>query len=347
MISEVEALLLDAARAGDSDAFGVLVESQRQALQLHCYRFLGSLDEAEDLVQETLLRAWRRLDGFEGKSSFRHWLYRIATNACLDARAARSRRLLPHHLGVPPNPTGPPREPPTEVAWLEPYPDSALEQAIDPEPGPEARYDRLESIELAFVAALQYLPPKQRATLLLRDVLGWSAFETATVLDNSVAAVNSALQRARATLAQCLPARNVASRRVLSREDHELLQRYVQAWEARDLAALVSLLKHDALLSMPPVLEWFSGRDGIAAFLAQQWRILGPFRLLPTAANGQPAFGLYGSPNGVSSPRQALTLQVLRIQAGEIAEIVGFIEASAFGYSGRDRFARFGLPPVA
>ncbi len=267
--------------------------------------------------------------GSRGRSSFRHWLYRIATNACLDARSARSRRLLPHDLGIPPNPSGPPQEPPPEIAWLEPYPDSALEQAIDPDPGPKARYDRLESIELAFVAALQHLPPRQRATLLLRDVLGWSAFETATLLDASVAAVNSALQRARVTLAQCLPARTIGSQRALSEEDHELLRRYVQAWEARDMATLVSLLKQDALLSMPPVLEWFSGRVGIAAFLAEQWPALGPFRLLPTAANDQPAFGLYGSPNGAGGPRRPLTLQVLRIEAGEIAEIaeiVGFIE---------------------
>jgi RNA polymerase sigma-70 factor (ECF subfamily) len=239
MIAGGEASLLAAARAGDRDAFGRLAESQRHALQLHCYRFLGSLQDAEDMVQETLLRAWRRLDRFEGRSSFRHWLYRIATNACLDARDSRSRRVLPHDLGSAPNSAGPPGTPPEEVAWLEPYPDSLLELAVDPEPGPEARYDRRESIELAFVAALQHLPPRQRATLLLRDVLAWSATEAASLLGTSVPAVNSALQRARATLSQRLPARDDASRQGLSAAERELLARYVRACELCDFLRCV------------------------------------------------------------------------------------------------------------
>jgi len=163
---------------------------ERHALQLHCYRFLGSLEAAEDLVQETFLRAWRRLDQFEGRSSFRHWLYRIVIHACPDARDLRSRRALPHDLAGP-NPAGPPGAPPAEVAWLQPYPDSLMELAVDPEPGPEARYDRRENIELAFIAALQHLPPRQHATLLLRDVLAWSATETASLLGASVPAASA------------------------------------------------------------------------------------------------------------------------------------------------------------
>jgi RNA polymerase sigma-70 factor (ECF subfamily) len=344
MSADGDAALLAAARAGDGDAFGRLAEPQRHGIRLHCYRFLGSLEDAEDLTQETLLRAWRRLDGFEGRSSFRHWLYRIATNACLDARDARSRRLLPNDLGSDPNPSGPPGAPPAEVEWLEPYPDSLLELVADPEPGPEARYDRRESVELAFVAALQHLPPRQRAALLLHDVLAWSAAETASLLGSSVPGVNSALQRARATLSKRLPVRAETSGQDLCAADRELLTRYVRAWEGGDLAALVSLLKHDALLTMPPVPEWYRGHEGIAGFLAAQWQALGPFRLLPTGANGQPAFGLYGAGGADGAPRP-LTIQVLRIEAGLIAEIVGFIEPSAFGYAGADLFPRFGLPP--
>ena len=346
MIADGEASLLAPARAGDRDAFGRLAESHRRALQLHCYRSLGSLDDAEDLVQETFLRAWRRIDQFEGRSSFRHWLYRIATHACLDARDFRSRRMLPHDLGTAPNPAGPPGAPLAEVAWLEPYPDSLLELVVDPEPGPEARYDRRESIELAFVAAMQHLPPRQRAALLLRDVLAWSATETASLLGASVPAVNSALQRARATLSQRLPARDRPSRQGLSATERELLARYVQAWEAEDVGALVALLKEDALLTMPPVPEWYRGREGVRDFMAAQWPGLGPFRLLTAHANGQPAFGLYGSGGAGGSSLRPLTLHVLRIAAGLIAEIVGFIVPSAFGYPGIDLFPRFGLPPA-
>jgi RNA polymerase sigma-70 factor (ECF subfamily) len=346
MIADGEASLLSAARAGDRDAFGRLAESQRHSLQLHCYRFLGSLEDAEDLVQETLLRAWRRLDRFEGRSSFRHWLYRIATNACLDARESRCRRALPDDLGAEPNPAGPPGAPPAEVAWLEPYPNSLLELAVDSEPGPEARYDRRESVELAFLAALQHLPPRQRAALLLRDVLAWSAAETASLLGASVPAVNSALQRARATLSQRLPARDDTSRQGLPAAERDLLARYVRAWEAGDLTALVTLLREDAVLMMPPVPEWYRGREGVGGFLSAEWPALGPFRLLPTGANGQPAFGLYGSAAAGRSLFRPLAVQVLRIEAGLIAEIVGFIEPSTFGYPGADLFPRFGLPPA-
>jgi RNA polymerase sigma-70 factor, ECF subfamily len=284
VIADGEASLLAAARAGDRDAFGRLAESQRRALLLHCYQFMGSLEDAEDLVQETFLRAWRRLDRFEGRSSFRHWLYRIATHACLDARDLRSRRMLPHDLGTAPNPTGPPGAPPADVAWLQPYPDSLLELAIDPEPGPEARYDRRESIELAFVAARQHLPPRQRAALLLRDVLAWSAMETASLLGTSVPAVNSALQRARATLSQRLPARDDPSRQGLSAADRELLARYVRAWEAGDLGALVTLLKVDARWRPAGPRRWRSARCGTAG-AGSPYRLRHRVRPAPASAD--------------------------------------------------------------
>jgi RNA polymerase sigma-70 factor, ECF subfamily len=210
---------------------------------------------------------------------------------------------------------------------------------------PEARYDRRESIELTFVAALQHLPPRQRATLLLHDVLAWSATETASLLGASVPAVNSALQRARATLSQRLPAREDPSRQGLSAAERELLARYVRAWEEEDVGALVAVLKEDALLTMPPVPEWYRGRRGIGGFMAAQWPGLGPFRLLTAQGNGQPAFGLYGSAVGSRSSLRPLTLHVLRLEAGLIADVVGFIEPSAFGYPGVDLFhASVSLP---
>src|SRR5262245_50225014 len=221
--------LLDAARSGDREAFQHLAEPYRRELQLHCYRMLGSLHDAEDLVQETYLRAWRGLHRFEGRGSFRGWLYRIATNTCLGALARRpsARRVLPQAHG-PPAEQPPDGRPATETAWLEPYPDAALEGIPDPAPGPAARYELREAVQLAFVAAIQHLPPRQRAVLLLRDVLGWPAAETARLLDASVASVNSALQRARATLEKRLPTGRQSTLRVPDERQRALLERYLR-----------------------------------------------------------------------------------------------------------------------
>ncbi|HET7131042.1 MAG TPA: sigma-70 family RNA polymerase sigma factor [Gammaproteobacteria bacterium] len=326
------ARLLEPARRGDRAAFERLAEPFRRELQLHCYRMLGSLHDAEDLVQDTLLRAWRGLAEFEGRASFRNWLYRIATNACLNALASRksARRVLPHALG-PPAQTRPGE--PADIPWLEPYPDAELEVG-SPAPGPEARYEMREAVQLAFVAAIQYLAPRQRAVLLLRDVLGWSAAEAAQLLDVSVASVNSALQRARAALearyaADSTPEPDEARR--------ALLDRYVETWESADLDGLVALLKHDAILTMPPHREWYAGRAAIRSFFGYAWNLYDGFRLLPTAANAQPAFGLY-SRKPSSAAYHAHSLQVLTTRGAEIEILTNFRSPQSF--------AAFGLPPV-
>src|ERR1700716_2474778 len=227
-------MLLDTAKPADHDAFQQLAEPYRRELQLHCYRMLGSVFEAEDLVQETFLRAWRARERFEGRTSFRNWLYRIATNACLNALASlKSRRVLPDTSGSPFETF--PDAPATEIAWLEPYPDSLLEGIVDESPGPDAGYELREAVRLAFVAAIQQLPPRQRAVLLLRDVLGWSAAETALLLEASVASVNSALQRARATLETRFPAGEPTHTPSTDAIQRELLERYVRAWDAADM----------------------------------------------------------------------------------------------------------------
>jgi RNA polymerase sigma-70 factor (ECF subfamily) len=327
---------------GDREAFQQLVEPYRRELQLHCYRMLGSFDDAEDLVQETLLRAWRGFDRFEGRASLRTWLYRIATNTCLNALASRTsvRRVLPDSQG-PPAEQMPNGEPATEIAWLEPYPDSALEGIVDAAPGPDARYEMREAVQLAFVAAIQHLPPRQRAVLLLHDVLRWSAAETAGLLDASVASVNSALQRARATLEKRFPSGRPSAQPAPDDRQRALLDRYVRAWEGGDLDGFVSLLKEDAVLSMPPWPQWYMGREAIGAFFAWAWERHGPgpapFSLVPTAANGQPAFAVYVRGQD-ELERRAHTIHVLTLQAGGISALVYFRDARLFG--------AFGLPAV-
>src|SRR5579871_3129528 len=251
---------------GDEDTFRQLVESHQRALRVHCYRMLGSLQDAEDLTQETLLRAWKSLDQFGGRASVRAWLYRIATNACLDEIERRGRRILPVMAGTPlaSFSAAPPGAPPTESVWLDPLPDAWLNLA-DEAPGPEARYETKESIELAFVATLQLLPGRQRAILLLRDVLGWAIQEIASLLDLSVAATNSALQRARATMGEP-GASGVMRARMTPEAERTLVQQYMGAWERADVQALVDLLKDDARLSMPPLVEWYLGASAIAEF---------------------------------------------------------------------------------
>jgi RNA polymerase sigma-70 factor, ECF subfamily len=317
--SQVEAGgVVAAARAGDESAFASLVESYRPELQVHCYRMLGSLEDSEDAVQETFLRAWRKRESFQGRSSFRAWLYRIATNACLDA-LQRNPRTAPSHDGARPVP---------EVPWLQPYPDQLLEGVAPRADEPEAELVAKETIELAFIAAIQLLPPRQRAVLISRDVLGWSAAETAALLDISVAAANSALQRARTTMKQHLPRHRVdwAPDSEPSKEELELLQRYMDATDRGDAAGMVELLRKDAFCAMPPYPDWWVGNAAIVAawveggFGSPSW---GELKCLPTRANRQPAVACYVRKPGESDFRP-LALDVLRIEDGAVAEIVVF-----------------------
>jgi len=328
---------LPAALAGDQEAFQRLVEPYRRELLVHCYRFLGALEDAEDMLQETLLRAWRSLASYAGRASFRAWLYKIATNVCLDALDRRRVRSLPNVVSRPAVPGQPLPAAVLEPVWLEPLPDAALEGLpAGPAADPEAVYEARESVTLAFLAVLQQLPGRQRAALILRDVLGFSADETAAMLDMTTAAVNSALQRARATMNERverpapLPAEG---------QQADLLQRYVRAWESADSAGLVSLLRADVLLTMPPVPAWYQGLDNVLAFLDGflfSPPAPGRLRLLPTRANAAPAFAVYErAADGVYRPA---ALQVLRLAGDHIAQIDDFLTTDpAF-------FARFGLP---
>jgi RNA polymerase sigma-70 factor (ECF subfamily) len=329
---------VEAARAGDERAFAVLVARYQRELQLHCYRMVGSFEDSEDLAQETFVRAWRNRASFEGRSSFRAWLYRIATNACLDAleRHPRRARRLPAGAepgGAPPNPA--------EIPWLQPYPDRLLEGIGPSDAEPEAAVVARETIELAFLAAIQHLLPRQRAVLLLRDVLGLPAKDTAALLETSVPSVNSALQRARATLRRRLPARRLewAPASEPSAEERELLRRYIEAHERADAAAVAALLREDVRLTMPPQPAWYEGRAAVAAFFAGE--AFGPgspgaFRLVPTRANRQPAAANYVRRPGDTAYR-ALSLDVLRFEGGGLAEITVFAPSL---------FPAFGLPPA-
>ncbi|TDC63216.1 sigma-70 family RNA polymerase sigma factor [Streptomyces hainanensis] len=306
------------------------LERHRRELTAHCYRMLGSAFEAEDAVQETLVRAWRGLDRFEGRSSLRSWLYRIATNVCLTMLSGSSRRARPMDLSAP-TPTasavlGPPL---AETAWIEPMPDSRALTA-DPAETAEAR----ESVRLAFVAALQHLAPRQRAVLILREVLSWKASEVAELLDTTVASVNSALQRARATLAATgVSATDPAE--PLSREHRELLARYLDAFERYDLDALTTLLHEDAMLSMPPYDLWVRGSSDVRDWMAGPGIGCAGSRLIPTWANGSPAFGQYRpAPDGGHVP---WALQVLEVSGGRITGINAFLDTERF-------FPLFGLP---
>jgi RNA polymerase sigma-70 factor (ECF subfamily) len=293
MVDVVTADLLSRARAGDGDAFRELIEPHRRELLVHCYRMLGSFQDAEDVLQDALLAAWQGFGGFEGRASLRTWLYRIATNRCLNARRSASRRPAKEWdvPGVePPEPTriG-------EVVWLEPFPAAVLEGAIDVPLGPEARYEQTESISLAFVTALQVLPPRQLAVLVLRDVLGFPANEVADVLDSTVESVNSALKRARAGLQRrpLSTAEGEPPPAFDSRSEDAIVAKFVRAWESADLDALVALLTDDVFISMPPMPFEYEGRDAVARFCASLFGAGRRFDLVPTRANGQPAFGAY------------------------------------------------------
>jgi RNA polymerase sigma-70 factor (ECF subfamily) len=334
-----ESTLLPALRAGDELAFQRLTDRYRRELLVHCYRMLGSFHDAEDVLQETLLRAWRGLESFEGRSALRPWLYRIATNASLDAIASRRRRALPNgthpaaHTGE--SLPGPIMEP----LWIEPMPDTLID--LRPAVNPEAHYDARESVALAFLATLQTLPGRQRAALILRDVLGWRASEVADLLETSVAAVNSALRRARVSM-KGYPADRKSSGAAPadSEETAALLSRYVDAWQAADAAGLVALLREDALITMPPLPLWYRGRAAIRWFFETQLfagDARGHFRLVATKANGSPAFATYQ--RAVAGQYRLGALQVLTVEDGKISEIHDFLAI------GNHQFPGFDLPP--
>ena len=332
--------LLQAARTGDARAYADLVEPHRRELRAHCYRMLGSVQDAEDALQDTMLRAWRGLPRFEARSSMRSWLYKIATNSCLDTIGRRPKRVLPIDYGPAADVHEDIATPLAESVWIEPYPDELIDLG-DRLLGPEARYEQRESVELAFVAALQHLPAKQRAALILREVLGFSAAEVADALDTTVQSVNSALQRARAAIDERVPAESQqATLRALGdRRVQELVDTYMQAWEAGDVDTIVAMLAEDVTLAMPPMPTWFQGIEGVTGFLTrfafadrERRRQLVSFageqrrvRLVPTWANGQPAFGGYfwNDEAGVYLPR---VLQVLTLRGNEIVDITGFAD---------------------
>jgi RNA polymerase sigma-70 factor (ECF subfamily) len=322
--------LLVAAQAGGEDAFRRLVEQHRGELHAHCYRMLGSVHDAEDALQEALLRAWRGLPRFEGRSSVRSWLYRIATNTCLDAIARRPKRVLPIDYAPAADPRLGPGEPIVEAVWVEPYPDERL-GIEDGYAAPEARYEQRESIELAFIAALQHLPPNQRAVLILREVLGYSAKEVADTLDTTVASVNSALQRARATVEERLPEQSQqATLRALGDEGlREVVGRYVDAWDRGDVDGVVAMLTEDATFSMPPLQTWFGGHEGIRTFLAG-WPLSGLWRWRHTLvrANGQPALAFYAWDPGAKA-FLPFALNVLTLRGHRVSDVTAFIARSA------------------
>jgi RNA polymerase sigma-70 factor (TIGR02960 family) len=309
------AALLDAARAGDAGAFEQLVAPHRRELLAHCYRMLGSLHDAEDAVQDSLIRAWRSIGSLDARGFVRAWLFKIATNRCLTALERRRHRALPVDLA--------PDAPDTEISWLEPFPDAS----------PEAHYFSRESVELAFVAALQNLSAVQRGALILRDVLGFSAAEVAQQLDTSTAAVNSALQRARRVIDSRTPTQQTVLRDLGDDATDAIVTRWSEAWHGGDVDAIVGLLADDARYSMPPLREWYQGADQIRAFL-----IGGPlrsrWRFVPTTANGQLAFGTYLWDDATASYAPG-GLDVLAIQDGRVAEVTAFLNAD---------FTRFGLP---
>lgn len=332
-----EQTLLEAARGGEAAAFSQLVASHRAALLTHCYRMLGSVQDAEDALQDALFNAWRALPRFEARSSLKSWLYRIATNACLKTIERRPKRVLPVDYGPPADPHDPLAQPLVESVWLDPYPDVGLELE-DGLSSPDVRYEQRESLELAFVAALQYIPGKQRAVLILRDVLGFSAKEVATTLEMTPAAVDTALQRAHKTVDHRLPVRSQqANLQALGdKRLRELVERFVDAWEHADVSSVVAMLAQDATIAMPPRPTWYRGQDAVASFLRsvafgaeKRWR------LLSVNANGQPAFGEYLW-NERTQNFVAEAVTVLTVADNLIADITSFRRP--------DLFAQFGLP---
>jgi RNA polymerase sigma-70 factor (ECF subfamily) len=317
-----------------ADAYAELVEPHRAELRAHCYRMLGSVHDADDALQEALLRAWRGLPRFQGRSSLRSWLYKIATNTCLDLIAKRpTQRVLPIDYGPPSDAHEGPGPPLVETVWIEPYPDA-----------PDASYEQRESVELAFVAALQHLPARQRAVLILREVLGFSAQEVSETLDTTVASVNSAMQRARKAIDDKLPDQSQqATLRALGDDEiRAVVERYMDAWERGDVDGIVALLAEDATITMPPMATWFRG-DGVVVFLTE-WAFSGRaynaegnrrVRVVPARANGQPAIGTYAWDEDAGAHLPTV-LQVLTLDGDRVAEITGFVDPSVFPV--------FGLP---
>jgi RNA polymerase sigma-70 factor (ECF subfamily) len=330
----MEQAILERAQAGEEQAFQALVEPYRREIQVHCYRLTGSLTDAEDLLQETLLAAWRGLPGFQQRSSLRSWLYRIATNQCLNALRAAGRR-------IPASPV-PPFQPPEptrrgEITWLQPYPDALLEGIADPAPGPEARYQATEAIELAFVAGLQRLPPRQAATLVLRDVLGYPAEEAAAMLGTSPTAVKGTLQRARAALDRSRAESGGAGARPPSADERTMARRFADAYVAADIDGVIAVLTDDAWLSMPPAPHEYHGHAAIRAFLRASFGFRGDRRihLVPTLANTQPALASYICDPG-GGPALPGGLFVLGVDGPRIRAVTRFhID---------DLYPRFGLP---
>jgi RNA polymerase sigma-70 factor (TIGR02960 family) len=321
------------ARAGDGEAFRELTDPYRRELQVHCYRILGSVQDAEDVLQETLLGAWRGLGRFEERASLRSWLYAIATNRCLNALRDAGRRADGRVTSL----VAPAPSRRVEPLWLQPYPDALLEDVPDPAPGPEARYESREALALAFVTGLQRLPPRQRAVLVLRDVLGYPAAEAAVILDVSEVAVNSALQRARATFTAELPAGRDTAPAPRSVRERELTSRFTEAFEAADIERLVAVLTDDASLTMPPEPVEYSGRAAIAEFFrSRAWWGTQPVRLVPTRANHQPAFGYY-LPDGQAPIMHAHGLVVLTLAAEKVCAITRFGDNSLLPHFGLPR----------
>jgi RNA polymerase sigma-70 factor (ECF subfamily) len=322
--------LLEAARGGDEGAFARIVEPYRGELHAHCYRMLGSVHDAEDALQEVLVRAWRALSRFEGRSSLRSWLYTIATNTCLNAIARRPKRVLPIDYGPATDPHDGPGDPVVERVWIEPYPDEHM-GLEDGYASPEARYEQREAIELAFIAALQLLPANQRAVLILREVLGFSAKEVAESLDTSVPSVNSALQRARKTVDDRLPEQSQQETiRTLGDDGlREVVDGYVDAWERGDVDAVVSMLAEDATFAMPPLASWFRGREEIRMWMAGS-PLSGDWRWKPllTHANGQPALAFY-SWDETEQCYLPFALNVLTLRGDKVSDVVAFITRAA------------------
>ena len=322
MMATVRDNLISRARAGDNEAFRELIEPHRRELQVHCYRMLGSFQDAEDALQDTLLAAWQNFGGFEGRASLRTWLYKRATNRCLNARRSASRR--PAKAWDIPGVEPPEPSRLGEVVWLEPFPDTLLAGAIDVPPSPEARYEQTEAISLAFVKGLQVLPPRQLAVLILRDVLGFHANEVADMLDSTVESVSSALKRARASLEHQRPTnvdRELSPPSGSPSED-AIVARFVRAWESADLDGLVALLTDDVFISMPPMPFEYEGRDLVARFCGNIFGAGRRFELVRTRANGQPAFGAYlRAPAGIS---HGVGLYVLSLAGERICAMTRF-----------------------